>query len=276
MALSTANYALPYPVDTDTPDIPRDIKALAEAVELAFNTVVPIGTVVAYGGNSAPPGWHLCNGSAHESAALQTVLGSPNTPNLQGRFLVGAGTGYAAGSTGGAAEVTLTAAQAGAAAHTHGLSVSIAVNSHTHTIPAHSVLSRFENQDHAHIADPPATGTYGGGGHEHGVVVYEGMGDGDGGRVDTHPTYQNTVRQVGYTNGGGGHEHVVDIGGFWSSGVGSNHNHWVDIPARTSGGPSSTPTATGTVGAATATAATAAHENRPPYFAVTYIIRKGF
>jgi microcystin-dependent protein len=207
---------------------------------------------------------------------LQAVLGASTTPNLQARFLVGAGSGYSPGATGGAAEVTLTSAQSGAAAHTHSLVVGNVVNNHTHSIAAHSVLTRVENQDHAHIADPPATNTYGGGGHEHGVVVYEGMGDGDGGRVDTHPTYQNAVRQVGYTNGGGGHEHAVDIGGFWSSGVGSNHNHWVDIPARTSGGPSATPTASGSVGAATATAATTPHENRPPYFAVTYIIRKGF
>lgn len=274
MPLNTPIYSLPYPVAADTPDVPRDLKALAEAVEAAFDIAVPVGTIVAYGGSSAPAGWHLCNGSAHESPALLAVLGSGNTPDLNGKFLVGAGAGYAAGSTGGADSVTLTAAQSGAAAHNHALTVNVGVNSHTHDLAAYSILSGNENQDHAHIADPPGTNTYGGGGHEHGVVVNEGYGDGDGNRVDTHPTAQAGVRQVGYTNGGGGHEHYVDIGGFWTSGIGTNHNHWVDVPARTSGPPSSTPTGSGTVGAATAVAAATAHENRPPYLAVTYIIKK--
>lgn len=33
MASITPNQSLPYPVSTDSPDVPRDIKALAEAIE---------------------------------------------------------------------------------------------------------------------------------------------------------------------------------------------------------------------------------------------------
>ena len=33
MATTTANQLLPYPVSTDTPDVPRDFQALAEAIE---------------------------------------------------------------------------------------------------------------------------------------------------------------------------------------------------------------------------------------------------
>jgi hypothetical protein len=55
--------------------------------------IVPIGSVVAYGGTSAPTGWHLCDGSAHGSAALATVLGSANTPDLRSRFILGTNPG---------------------------------------------------------------------------------------------------------------------------------------------------------------------------------------
>lgn len=73
--------------------------------------LVPVGTIVAYAGTSAPTGWHLCNGTAHGSTALQTVLGSANAPDLRDRFVVGAGSTYSRGNTGGEATHTLTAAE---------------------------------------------------------------------------------------------------------------------------------------------------------------------
>ena len=54
---------------------------------------------------SIPDGWRLCNGSN-------------GTPNLQDRFVVGAGSGYAVDATGGAATVTLTEGQM--PEHNHG------------------------------------------------------------------------------------------------------------------------------------------------------------
>ena len=52
---------------------------------------VPSGTVVIWSGSvaSIPSGWYLCNGAN-------------GTPNLRDRFIVGAGSSYAVGSTGGA------------------------------------------------------------------------------------------------------------------------------------------------------------------------------
>ena len=37
MTGATTNWALPYPVLTDTPDVPRDVKALADRMELILN-----------------------------------------------------------------------------------------------------------------------------------------------------------------------------------------------------------------------------------------------
>jgi hypothetical protein len=67
---------------------------------------VPAGTIVAFGGNTIPPGWLLCNGAAYKSttypalyAAILTSWGNGtddgdvntnfNVPDLMGRFLRG-------------------------------------------------------------------------------------------------------------------------------------------------------------------------------------------
>lgn len=72
---------------------------------------VPVGTINAWGGASIPAGWLLCDGTPHNTPALLTLLGSPNTPDLRGRFLLGASASYAAKSVGGAATHVLTEAE---------------------------------------------------------------------------------------------------------------------------------------------------------------------
>jgi microcystin-dependent protein len=71
------------------------------------NALVPIGGIIMWSGSVAtiPSSWSLCNGAN-------------GTPNLQDKFLVGAGSGYAVGATGGAASVSLTEAQM--PSHKHG------------------------------------------------------------------------------------------------------------------------------------------------------------
>jgi microcystin-dependent protein len=60
----------------------------------AFNGV-PTGSIMPYIGASAPNGWLLCDGSAIDindyTAPLRSLLGSSNTPNLNGLFLRGTG-----------------------------------------------------------------------------------------------------------------------------------------------------------------------------------------
>lgn len=62
--------------------------------------IIPPGVIVMWGGLVAniPTGWALCDGAN-------------GTPDLRDRFIVGAGSGYAVGTKGGAAEVTLTVDQ---------------------------------------------------------------------------------------------------------------------------------------------------------------------
>ena len=58
---------------------------------------VPVGGIIMWSGatNNIPSGWALCDGQN-------------GTPNLQDRFIVGAGSSYNVNDTGGAASVTLT------------------------------------------------------------------------------------------------------------------------------------------------------------------------
>ena len=61
------------------------------------STGIPSGFIGLWSGaaNAIPSGWYLCNGSN-------------GTPDLRDRFVVGAGSGYSVGNTGGANTVTLT------------------------------------------------------------------------------------------------------------------------------------------------------------------------
>ena len=64
---------------------------------------VPVGGIIMWSGatNNIPTGWALCDGQN-------------GTPNLQDRFIVGAGNTYAVDATGGSADATLVS-------HTHNL-----------------------------------------------------------------------------------------------------------------------------------------------------------
>jgi microcystin-dependent protein len=78
---------------------------------LAGCGTVPIGTIVLWYGapNNVPSGWALCNGATNNGYV---------TPDLQDRFVVGAGRGYAPYAQGGSSNVTLTLDQI--PPHTHG------------------------------------------------------------------------------------------------------------------------------------------------------------
>lgn len=84
-------------------------------------SLVPSGIIAMWSGavGAIPTGWRLCDGTN-------------GTPDLRDRFIVGAGTTYAVGDTGGANSVTLTEGQI--PGHTHTFSGSTnTTGSHTHT-----------------------------------------------------------------------------------------------------------------------------------------------
>jgi hypothetical protein len=87
---------------------------VATTAYVATNAIPSGGIIIWSGASSAiPTGWYLCNGSN-------------GTPDLRNRFVVGAGSAYAVGNTGGSADAitvshTHTGSTDSAGAHRHGL-----------------------------------------------------------------------------------------------------------------------------------------------------------
>ena len=148
--------------------------------------------------DTIPGGWQLCDGTN-------------GTPNLVDRFIVGAGSSYDVGGTGGSASVTLTTAQ---------------MPSHTHTA----------------TTTIPSGGT-----HKHTIYV-----DFDAYSSNSGSTY----KRLGAYDGIGG---TNDTGSLCYIGTDNN----------TEAG-SHTHTATTTN---TSVGSGSSHENRPPYYALAYIMK---
>lgn len=204
----------------------------------AVKTVVPSGVIVMWSGVVAdvPAGWLLCDGTN-------------GTPDLRGRFIVGAGGEYTPGSKGGAAEVTLSKDQLPAHAHT------FLGEAHTHqgTINMSS-LECSEAGEHQHKIDVYAT-------RSTGKLTRYSWQTGrfqDTSSSDDHLALDFSATSPKssdyyYTNSDtteGTHTHTV------------SGNGTVEIAEATVGG---------TVGSA---GSGQAHENRPPYYALCYIMKQ--
>ena len=94
-------------------------------VQTQFNNLqaFPVGSIIMYGGTTAPTGWLLCNGQSTASyTALASLVGA-NVPDLMGRAPIGYGSG-----TGLTARGTI-GAKVGAETHTL-ITAEIPVHSH--------------------------------------------------------------------------------------------------------------------------------------------------
>ena len=149
------------------------------------SSTVPVGGIIMYSGVIAnlPENWSLCDGTG-------------GTPDLRGRFVVGAEGSYEQGDTGGADEVTLSEGE----------------------LPAHS-----------------HSGSSGSGGsHTHGLSHQVHTPVGLNVPADGNVVTKNAAGGSVTVNSAGSHSHSVTVG-------------------NTGGGE--------------------AHENRPPYYALAFVMR---
>jgi microcystin-dependent protein len=164
---------------------------------------VPIGGIIIWTGSSIPDGWALCDGNNAPNGV--------STPDLQDRFIKGAGS-VAVGTSGGSTNTGSTS-----------LSTS-QMPSHTHGGPSHTHTQRgsFNTSE---------SGTHGHGNAvlNRGAQTYSTRGDGT--IVYMHdPNNPSAIAQ------GGNHGHAVTISGetghtagtTGGAGSGNSHNHSLD------------------------------------------------
>jgi len=164
---------------------------------------IPVGGIILWSGDTVPDGWALCSGA--------TVSGV-KTPDLRGRFILGAGQApglspRAIGQTGGEERHLLGLAE----------------------MPAHT-----------HRADPPASWTTEGGGHNHGYWTEAS-------------SFWRTGIANGPHNGGQIGRWIQNLYTSWEG----HHEHWIDLPAVDS----------------TEAGGNESAENLPPFYALAYLIR---
>jgi len=180
-------------VGTDT-EMPRQkFSSVAYAFQ-AGDGGVPKGGIIMWSGTVAniPAAWALCDGAN-------------GTPDLRDRFIVGAGSGYTVGASGGAASNNL---------------------SHSHSIAGESPGTSAQG-DHSHYYSSRTD-----------VSDSGSPNRTDGGSTQLRNSHTHTFS--GTTNGGGTHGHTVN-----------SHSH----------------------GGATGSAGSATLENRPPYYALAFIMK---
>ena len=237
-----------------------------------LNTV-PSGAILIWSGaqNAIPSGYVICDGNN-------------GTPNLYNRFIVAAGSSYAVGATGGSANTTL--ATGNLPSHSHSTpNHSHTVNNHTHSTPNHSHgvnghSHSTPNHNHNMNAHSHNGGTSNTGGHSHSTPLYQG----NDGRNCTRQGVsgwgcRGSVQYNANSNNTGNHSHNFGTsnaasntntsggGNTGNSGANTNNsggsNTGGSAPNTTSGGGSNT----GATGSGTS------FDNRPPYYALCYIMK---
>lgn len=221
------------------------------------------------GGSSSSPLDAYPVGSIYmsvNSASPATLFGG-TWERITGRFLLSAtdngssGASQAAGNTGGAATVTLTAAQSGVPAHSHGM------NSHTHGMNHKHVLTSHSHglNEHTHTLAS----------HTHGEKIdsshwlkFEGRTDWSSGSAVMAAFYatSSTAAQTGgpSTNTSGkASGNTEAYSGYTGNSITTGSSSSAGNTGRTS-----TDAATGSTANNTAADASSSHNNMPPYLSV--------
>jgi hypothetical protein len=122
---------------------------LFKRVPLAYSASngVPTGSIMPFIGATAPTGWILCDGGAipinSNTAALRALLGSVNSPDLQGMFLRGTGTNSDNQKAGPALNTTQTDSNK-EHLHAKGTLATNSTGEHSHTLRLSKWYRSFE------------------------------------------------------------------------------------------------------------------------------------
>ena len=176
---------------------------------------MPIGGIIMWSGTieTIPATWALCNGSN-------------GTPDLRNRFIMGAGSTYYPGDTGGLDAVTLTTTQIPSHQHAVGTLISTSSGGHSHTV------SGSTSVDGSHVHSP-----------------YCGSAGGSDNMIASASTGSQYKRYIDVPSAGD-HSHTISGSASYTG----SHAHTLSGSTANIGGGLS-------------------HENKPPYFALAYIMK---
>ena len=271
------------------------------AGEVKANGLGKPGTVIMWGGtvDNVPDGYLLCNGASYNTTTYDKLFdsigyvhgGSGTTfqvPDLRDRFIVGAGSQYDSADVGGQDDISLTQSQL--PSHTHAIENTDL--SHSHSLAGNatavdntpiSVLGgTTADGRHVHTASSTAAGFHGHAvsdpGHVHSYSAPGGQGD-DSGRSDRNYARTRDVNRSSRASltgigiiGNGTHNHPITV-----NITNSGHYHSISAAGTASHNHSLTGSTVSSLGShnhtAQATGGGAAHENRPPYYALVYLIQ---
>jgi microcystin-dependent protein len=208
-----AGTALSVNVDDSTIEINSDTLrlkdsgvTLAKLASAVANALVPVGTIAAYAGVTAPTGWLLCNGTSTTGYTSLAALVGATTPDMRGRFPIGDNATLTLLGTGG----SLTIAEGNLPSHSHTFSAtSGAMNQNStlshgvnETAHDHGGLTQSRNLAHIHSNDSEGTTdethTHNAGGNAGSINVGTGQSTGSD-TTDGMTSNEN-------------HSHVIDAG----------------------------------------------------------------
>ena len=270
IASDTANLApLDSPELTGIPTAPTaalgDTTNQLATTAFVASTVaytLPAGGIIMWSGSiaSIPVGWLLCNGAS-------------GTPDLQDRFVVGAGSTYAVNTVGGAASNTLIIDNLPAHDHTGSGTTGAQDTNHTHTgttgnnSAGHShdlnITSGGQSANHNHgVSDP---------GHAHSIrfsnrLLYNGGGGNPNTAWGGDITNSTEAAFTSISIGNNSVDHTHNVSGT-TGGQSANHTHTITTGDNSVNHAHSYSFTTSSVGLGTAI------ENRPPYYALAYIMK---
>jgi hypothetical protein len=204
------------------------VSGTATATTFSGRGTIASGMIVIWSGSEAsiPSGFVLCNGSS-------------GTPDLRGDFVIGAGSTYAVGDTGGSNTISTVPA------HTHGYSgTSASAGGHTHT------TNLGTEGNHTHNSTVSNTGA-----HTHTTTSPTGRTAG-GASGATNSTANSSSAASG---AGGTHSHS------FGSNTDGSHNHSLTLD--TAGAH------THAISGTTASTGNATVDVRPPYYALCFIMK---
>ena len=222
---------------------------LAKLAAAVANALVPVGTIAAYAGTSAPTGWLLCNGTSTTGYTALAALVGATTPDMRGRFPIGDNATLTLLGTGG----SLTIAEGNLPSHSHTFSAtSGAMNQnatlgHTVNESAHDHGGFTQNRNLAHIHSNDAEGT----------------------TDETHT--HNASGNAGSISAGTGQSTGSDTTDGMSSN--ENHNHVIDADLTYITVNNHDVSHTHSVSGTTGTGSGSGTDYYPPYLVVNYIIK---